>query len=98
MSDEPKKPGVKRVRWKTWAWISASLLVLYLLSIFPVCLIGAWLVEWRVIPQRYVGNVVVTFYAPLVWAWERFPPVERAVKSVSDALDPLAPPTSRMRR
>ncbi|HEV8000860.1 MAG TPA: hypothetical protein VGP63_13335 [Planctomycetaceae bacterium] len=86
------KPEGKRWGWKHWGWTFLAVLVLYPLSVLPVCLTGAWLVEWHVISREPAESVVSTVYAPLAWLMEHSSLAQRAMQTVLDPFEPLAPP------
>ncbi len=89
------KPDRNRGGWRSWAWIFLGGLVFYPLSLIPVCLTGAWLIEWHVIPQEPADRAVAVIYGPLTWVMDRSPAAQRAMKSVLDPFEPLAPPPHR---
>jgi hypothetical protein len=92
MTDEPDG---KRLGWRGWGGILLAVIILYPLSVIPVCLTGAWLVEWHVIPPEPADRVVSILYAPLAWVLDRSPTADRAMKSAVDPFEPLAPPPHR---
>ena len=70
------KPDGKRWRRVTRAWIAIGVLVLYLLSFIPVCLICAWLVQWHVIPRGPADSAAGVVYAPIFCVLGRSPVAE----------------------
>jgi hypothetical protein len=86
MSDEPKK---RRRGWIGWALV--ALLVLYPISVFPVALVGAWLKHWGLLSHPAFDATTQKVYAPVTWAMERVPLLDRAMTMAGDSLEPLAP-------
>jgi hypothetical protein len=86
MSDEPKK---RRRKWLGWTVL--AILVLYPLSIFPACVIGAWSVEFGIFRSEAVAVGIDTLYAPVTWATDRVPALRRAAEAVMYAILPLFP-------
>jgi hypothetical protein len=85
-------PDGRRWRWKHWGWAFLAALVLYPVSVIPVCLTGAWLVEWHIVPLEPISRAVSTFYAPLEWVLDQSPAAERAMNSATRPFQPLLPP------
>jgi hypothetical protein len=74
MSDEPKKRSWTRVGWSLLA-----LFVLYPASIFPVTIACRWLIWFEALNGNSQAlHVLNTFYAPVVWVFERSPAINQA--------------------
>jgi hypothetical protein len=87
MSNEPKKRS--RAFWLGWA--AVVVFVLYPLSVFPACLVGAWSVELGIFRSETVAVGIDTLYAPVAWVTDRVPALRRAAEVVMDAILPLFP-------
>jgi len=66
-------------------------LVLYPLSAFPVCLIGAWSADIGLVSRESAVNAINTLYAPMWWATAKVPALRHASEAVARAIEPLAP-------
>jgi hypothetical protein len=60
MSDEPKKRSPARL-----GWTAVVFCVLYPLSVFPACLVGAWSVELGIFRFETIATGIDTLYAPV---------------------------------
>jgi hypothetical protein len=83
--------GTYRYR-KEVAWLLFALFVLYPVSIFPAGLIGAWLVELGIVPERPIFATIENVYAPVIWLVDRSPVIESACLSIHNTIAPLGPP------
>jgi len=73
-------------------WFLFAILVLHPASIFPAGLVGAWLVELGIVPERPAFTTITTVYAPVIWLVDRSPEIESACQSIHDEIEPFAPP------
>jgi hypothetical protein len=86
MSDEP---NIRRRKWL--GWTTLVVLVLYPLSVFPACLVGAWSVEFGLFRSETVAKGIDTLYAPVGLVTHRVPALRRGAEVVMDLILPLFP-------
>lgn len=70
----------KSMPWFGWVGVVAILPVLYVLSIFPVILVGKWLDLEPLEP--WIGS----FYSPLLWAIDEWDWLEKLMDEIADLL------------
>ena len=70
--------------------------MLYLLSFFPACMLGAWSIELGVVTQSHVSSTLNFVYAPILRACDHSPEFKNGLRRIGAMGDPLMP--SRFRR
>ena len=87
MSDEPKK----RSRAWTWIWPPVAVLLIYLLSIFPVAMAFAYCVDAKLISNQRAESILGVVYWPIVWCMDHSPAIDRTMHGIGDAIKRALP-------
>jgi hypothetical protein len=92
MSDEPKKTQTKLSLRSAFAWLAVVLFVIYPISAIPAVVAEEWLVRFHVVNHETYWRGFSAAYAPVLWAIDHSPLLQRADDFFRERIRPSLTP------